>query len=154
MKTRNSMKHLLGKKNHSNRFARAQRLGTATVEFALVAPLFFLLVFGMVEFGRMVMIQQVITNASREGARSAVLDGATASGVQSAVVNYMANGGVAIAPSNVTISPTDPSTAQAGAPVTVSISIPFSEVSWLPSPMFLGSRQMQASSVMRRETLY
>lgn len=129
------------------------RRGAAAVEFALVAPLFFLLVFGMIEFGRMVMIQQVITNASREGSRRAVLDGASASNVKSSVVTYMANGGVTIATSNVTISPSDPTTAAAGTPVSVTVSVPFSQVSWLPSPMFLGGRQMTASTVMRRETI-
>ena len=130
-----------------------KRWGAAAVEFAVVAPLFFLLVFGMVEFGRMVMIQQVITNASREGARKAVLDGATASNVKDSVVTYMTNGGVTIATSNVTISPTDPASAASGSPVTVTVSVPFSQVSWLPSPMFLGSRQMTASTVMRRESV-
>ena len=132
---------------------RRKRLGAAAVEFALVAPLFFLLVFGMIEFGRMVMVQQVITNASREGARKAVLDGASATNVKSSVVTYMSNGGVTISTSNVTISPTDPTTAAAGDPVTVTVSLPFSQVSWLPSPMFLGSRQMTASTVMRREAV-
>lgn len=135
------------------RRSRGLRLGAATVEFALVAPLFFLLVFGMVEFGRMVMIQQVITNASREGARKAVLDGSSSSNVKNAVVTYMSNGGVTISTSNVTINPTDPSSAAAGNPVTVTVSVPFSQVSWLPSPMFLGSRQMTASTVMRREAV-
>ena len=135
------------------RLSRVKRLGAAAVEFAFVAPLFFLLVFGMIEFGRMVMIQQVITNASREGARKAVLDGASSSNVKSSVVTYMANGGVTIATSNVTISPTDPSTATAGTPITVTVTVPFSQVSWLPSPMFLGSRQMTASCVMRREAV-
>ena len=51
---------------------RRKRRGAAVVEFAIVAPLFFLLIFGMIEYGRMVMVQQVITNASREGARRAV----------------------------------------------------------------------------------
>ena len=36
----------------------------------------------MIEYGRMVMVYQVLTNASREGARVAVLDGATTSSVQ------------------------------------------------------------------------
>jgi Flp pilus assembly protein TadG len=149
----NLLKDLDGNKRKPNRLARRKRFGAAAVEFALVAPLFFLLVFGMIEFGRMVMIQQVITNASREGARKAVLDGASASNVKSSVVTYMSNGGVTIATSNVTISPTDPTTAVAGDPVTVTVSLPFSQVSWLPSPMFLGSRQMTASTVMRREAV-
>lgn len=146
-------KHLDGNMHKLRRLASGKRLGAAAVEFAVVAPLFFLLVFGMVEFGRMVMIQQVITNASREGARKAVLDGATSSNVKSSVVTYMSNGGVTIATSNVTVNPTDPSTATAGSPVIVIVSVPFSQVSWLPSPMFLGSRQMTASTVMRREAV-
>ncbi len=48
------------------RSCRRNRRGAAAVEFAIVAPVFFLLVFGMIEYGRMVMVQQVITNASRE----------------------------------------------------------------------------------------
>ena len=56
---------------------RKQRRGAATVEFAVVAPVFFLLVFGMIEYGRMVMVQQIIVNAAREGCRAAVLDGST-----------------------------------------------------------------------------
>ncbi len=44
------------------------------VEFAIVAPIFFLLIFGMIEFGRVVMVQQLLTNASREGARLGVLN--------------------------------------------------------------------------------
>jgi Flp pilus assembly protein TadG len=130
-----------------------KRWGAAAVEFAVVAPLFFLLIFGMIEFGRMVMIQQVITNASREGARAAVLDGATSTAVKSAVVTYMANGGVTVTTSNVTINPTDPTTAATGSPVTVTVSVAFDQVSWLPSPMFLGGKQMTASTVMRRESI-
>ena len=51
----------------------------------MVAPIFLLLVFGMIEYGRMVMVQQVLTNASREGARVAVLDGTTAQQVSDTV---------------------------------------------------------------------
>ena len=149
----NSVKRLVSNLSPSRRPSRGKRLGAAAVEFAIVAPLFFLLVFGMIEFGRMVMIQQVLTNASREGARKAVLDGSTSTAVKSAVVTYMSNGGVTISTSNVTINPTDPSSAAAGNPVTVTISVPFSQVSWLPSPMFLGGRQMTASTVMRRESI-
>ncbi len=69
---------------------RRKRRGAAVIEFAIMAPVFFLLVFGMIEFGRMVMVQQIITNASREGARVAVLDGTTAQNVKDKVNNYLA----------------------------------------------------------------
>jgi Flp pilus assembly protein TadG len=126
----------------------------AAVEFAVVAPLFFLLVFGMIEFGRAVMVQQVITNASREGARLAVLDGSTGTQVKTAVVAYLQRGSITATADKVTVTPTEPATAAYGDPVTVTVSIPFNQVSWLPTPWFIGSgTHLSASTVMRRETV-
>jgi Flp pilus assembly protein TadG len=133
------------------RLCRKNRRGAAVVEFAVVAPVFFLMVFGMIEYGRLVMVQQVLTNASREGARQAVLDGATASSVSSTVTNYLTAARVGGA--TVTVSPNPPSSAGYGDPVTVTASVPFNQVSWLPSPMFLGGRTMSAVTVMRRESV-
>jgi Flp pilus assembly protein TadG len=130
---------------------RKNRKGAAAVEFAVVAPVFFLLVFGMIEFGRMVMVQQIITNASREGARMAVLDGSTRSNVLSTVSSYLSNAGIHGA--TVNTDPTEPSTAQYGEPVTVSVSVPFNQVSWLPTPLFIGGKTLVATTVMRRETV-
>ncbi len=53
------------------------RTGAAVVEFAVVAPLLFMLTLGLMEVSRMVMVKQLLINASREGARLAVLPGAT-----------------------------------------------------------------------------
>ena len=47
--------------------------GAAAVEFAIVLPLLVLLLFGAVEFGLLLYNQQVITNASREGARAGIV---------------------------------------------------------------------------------
>jgi Flp pilus assembly protein TadG len=132
------------------RLCRRNRRAAAAVEFAVVAPLFFLMVFGMIEFGRMVMVQQVVTNASREGARLAVLDGTLTADVTTAVTTYLT--GASISGATVTVNPSPPSSAGYGAPVTVTVSVPFNQVSWLPSPMFLGGTTMTASTVMRRET--
>jgi Flp pilus assembly protein TadG len=133
------------------RLFRRKRQGASVVEFAVVAPVFFLLVFGMIEYGRMVMVQQVLTNATREGARRAVLDGATTAEVQTVVNDYLASSSINSA--TVTVSPNPPSSAGSGDPVTVSVSIGFNQVSWLPAPMFLGGRTMNAQSVMRRESV-
>jgi hypothetical protein len=82
----------------------------------------------------------------------AVVDGATITQVNTAVTSCLTAGGLpAVTP---TITPTDPSTAGYGEPVTVTVTIPFSNVSWLPSPMFVGAgKQLSASTVMRRETV-
>jgi len=141
-----------GKLEKVCRLCRKNRQGAAAVEFALIAPVFFLMIFGMIEFGRMVMVQQVITNASREGARIAVLDETTGNEVLSAVNDYLSNARVEGA--DVTVDPTEPSSAGYGEPVTVTVSIPFSEVSWLPSPILVGGdTELTATTVMRRETV-
>jgi hypothetical protein len=132
---------------------RRNRRAASAVEFALIAPVFFLLILGMVEYGRMVMIQQVITNASREGARQAVLDGATTETIQGLVADYLELGQVASASAVVTVSPNPPTDAEFGDPITVTVAIPFDEVSWLPSPMYLGGQTMTATTVMRRESI-
>lgn len=52
---------------------RSER-GAAAVEFALVAPLLFLLVFGIIDFGFGFHAWDAAENASREGARIAAVD--------------------------------------------------------------------------------
>ncbi len=51
---------------------RCQR-GAAAVEFAIIAPLLFTIVFGIVEFSLLFYDKAVITNASREGARFGIV---------------------------------------------------------------------------------
>lgn len=52
--------------------------GQALTEFSLIAPLFFMVLFGIIVLGMAVFYQQQITNAAREGARYAALHSATA----------------------------------------------------------------------------
>ncbi len=51
---------------------RCNRRGASTVEAAIVLPLVFLFLFGILEYGRYVMMLQIATNAAREGAHYAV----------------------------------------------------------------------------------
>jgi Flp pilus assembly protein TadG len=126
----------------------AARLGAAAAEFAIIAPLFFTLIFGILEFGRALMVQQVLINASRVGAREASTTGATNSGVVSTVQQYTS--AVAVSGVNVTVSP-DPGSAAAGSTITVTTSVPYNNVSWLPAPWFLGGTTLTATSKMRKE---
>jgi Flp pilus assembly protein TadG len=130
---------------------RKRRRGAAVVEFAVVAPVFFLLVFGMIEYGRMVMVQQILTNAAREGARVGILDNSTEATVQAAVDQYLTAANINGATRSVTPNP--PSSASSGSPVTVTVSVPFTQVSWLPSPFYLGSTTLSYTATMRRETM-
>ncbi len=130
-----------------------QRRGASVVEFAIVAPVFIMLVFGMIEYGRMVMVQQVITNASREGARRAIVDGATTSEIQTLVKDYLQGGAMKTTNLTIVVTPNPPSSAKSGDPVTVRLEMPFKDVSWLPGQWFLGSQQLKAETTMRRESV-
>jgi hypothetical protein len=58
-------------------------VGQAMVEFALVAPLFFLLLFGIIEAGRFIFYYETLSHATREGARYAIVNGANTLGCPS-----------------------------------------------------------------------
>lgn len=126
------------------------RRGAAAVEFAFVAPAFFLVVLGVIEFTRAMMVEELLVNAAHEGARAGVLDGAQESDVDNAVNNYLSAAGISGA--TTTVSPDPPSNAPYGQSVTVNVSIPYKSVSWLPVPQYLGSATLKATSIMRRET--
>ena len=125
------------------------RRGAAVVEFALVAPLFFTLVFGTVEYGRYVMVQQMLTNASREGARVRVLTASTDTDATTAVSNYLTGAGI----TGQTTTVTKLTSASTDVPYQVTVSIPFNKVSWVSAPWFLGSLTMTSTTVMRHETV-
>lgn len=52
--------------------ARRER-GASAVEFAIIFPLLFLIIAGIIDFGRYFFTQIQITNAAREGVRAAVV---------------------------------------------------------------------------------
>ena len=119
------------------------------VEFAVISPVLIVLILGIIEFGRMVMMQQIITNASREGARRAIVEDATASEVQQVVDEYLAKTG--ISDGSVTVTPANLKTLGLGDPVTVRVTAPYNANSWLPAPWFLAGKTLLAESVMRAE---
>src|SRR5262249_24482778 len=60
------------------RLARKRaRLGAHTVEFALCAPIWFVLILGMFEFGRAFMVMQLLNDAARRGCRVGIIEGAS-----------------------------------------------------------------------------
>lgn len=56
------------------RHAREPRRGQALVEFALVLPLFVLILVGIFDVGRLVYAYHTVNNAAREGGRQAIVD--------------------------------------------------------------------------------
>ena len=55
------------------RALRCSERGTALVEFALIAPLLFLLIFGIIDFGRALDYYNQVTQLAGQGARAAAV---------------------------------------------------------------------------------
>ena len=126
-----------------------KRRGAAAVEFAVIAPLLFAVVLGVVELGRAIMVHQTLVSTAREACRVAVLPGTTNEDVIDRATTSLNAAG--ITSFTVTMNPDPPSGAAEGTAVTVTIKVSFNNVTWLPVPIYLGGKNLTASSVMRRE---
>jgi Flp pilus assembly protein TadG len=62
-------------RRHPYRRTRWTARGQALAEFALVAPVFFLLLLGIIEAGRFIFHYEMLNNAARGGARYAIIHG-------------------------------------------------------------------------------
>jgi Flp pilus assembly protein TadG len=114
--------------------------GQALLEFAIVAPIFFLLVFAMIDFGRYVYYVQILNNAAREGARYAIVHGSNSfqpagpnpndpavdSVVRGFAVGVTGNGALTI--TSVWGSPPNPPTNNRGSTVDVKVSYAFHSI--------------------------
>jgi Flp pilus assembly protein TadG len=141
---------------HPSRPNADARTGAAAVETALVLPLFFLIVFGVIEFGRAFMVAQLLTNAAREGARAAIMAGSTNAAVtdkvKTLVNDYV---GVAKTKVNVTLSVNGSTsgqfaTAERRDMCEVEISLPIGDVTFIPVK-FLTGINLKGQAAMRHE---
>ena len=93
-------------RRHLNRFRRDAR-GSVLIEFALVLTVLLLLVFGIIDFGRLLFTANNLTAAAREGARYAAILPALPNddAIKDTVIARTAVlGGGAITRSNVTVT--------------------------------------------------
>ena len=144
-----------------HRCTAQRRRGASLVEFAFVLPVFLLIVLGIIEFGRAMMISQLLTHAARESARASTLEGASNSSITDLAVSLLEDSGN-ISEQDVTVTITvtpgtgnpDPNNeianASPGDLCHVQIHVPFSEVAYIPGN-YLGGKLLRAACTMRRE---
>lgn len=141
-----------------------RRRGAAVVELAIAMPLLALLALGVTEFSQFVDAAQVVTNASRRGARLAARnETVTASKVQSEVEAFLIGAfpGLSGSSSAISVQVVDGSgapisygdltTINSGSPIRVDVSLDFASIRWLSHFSALNSQTLQTSTVARRE---
>ena len=123
-----------------------KKRGQAMVEFALVLPIFILLLMGIMEFGLLFHQYLVVTSASREGARAAAVGGTDAE--IRAVTSFAA---ASINKGNLTTLVT-PAIRVKGTAVTVSVTNPVTINTPIIAEMFPANPvSVSGATVMRME---
>ena len=139
---------------------RASHQGQSLLEFALVLPILLIVTFGIIEFGILVYNQQIITNASREGARAGIVASdprvppSGANSIDAVVQQYCANNLISFDAQNPPV--TTVSGYEAKAPFRQNLQVQVSyQYSFLVMPNFIPGlnkvRSMNAVAVMRYE---
>ncbi|MCA9265157.1 MAG: pilus assembly protein [Planctomycetales bacterium] len=129
------------------RLGRAdERRGAVTVEFALVAPIFFTLLIVSIEFSRMNVIRHSADQAAYEAAREAMVPGATADEAIAAANNIL--NVVGARGSNIEVDPPvlDDDTDQ----VQVTVRIPLNRNGYVV-PRFTANRFIVGEATLRTE---
>ena len=129
--------------------SKSKRAGTTVVEFAVVSPVLFLVIFASVEFGRALMAVQSLEEAARSGCRVAILRDATNSEIEDEVDRILGPAG--INSRTVQVDPSSVVTADRWDPVTVSVTATFDSMSWLPLPRFFEGKSYTAECTLPKE---
>ena len=125
---------------------KRDREGAVLVEFAIVCPLFFLVVLALFEFSWLNVVRHTADNAAYEGSRIAMVPGATANEAiaeANRIMNIIGTRGAVV-----TVNPAVLNNASTS--VTVNVSIPIDQNA-LVIPAFTGGRRIDATSTLRTE---
>lgn len=134
-----------------------RRRGNTLIEAAFVFNILLLLSFCTVEFGYFLYAKHTIQGAAREGARAAVVPGATASDVTNAVARSLFAAGMNSGTTSIdsskftlTLNPSNPAAA-AGTAIQVDVTSTMGKIG--PKPLFFmgSSKAITGSTVMRKE---
>jgi Flp pilus assembly protein TadG len=146
---------------HMKRPDKPTRRGAVIVEMALAMPVFLMVVLGIIEFGRAMMVSQLLTNGAREGARLAILTGSTNTQVAQSVKDFLqasanvspgdVNVSIAVVPAAGNPNPgNNVAVAKSRDVCDVTVTVPFDKVSYIRGT-YLSGRSLTGNCAMRHE---
>src|SRR5437588_7312275 len=121
----------------STEYSVPKRRGVVAMEFAIVASLLFILLLGMIEFGRAMMVLNVVSNAARAGARAGSLSSGNYASATAAAGAVLTAAGITATPTyTVTVNGIPVASdaafqilAVSGSAVSVKVSVKYTDVS-------------------------
>lgn len=134
-----------------NRLARlpSDRDGASAIEFALILPFLTMILFGIIQFGMVFAVQNTMVNAAREAARLMAVEQAGADKAEALAQERLQTW------DNLSfdIQATEPNPGNPNdKDVTVTIRVPMSDAMMIDILGLGTGRQLEARSVMRRES--
>jgi Flp pilus assembly protein TadG len=141
---------------------RQPRSAVAAVEMAFIVPVLALIMFGMFELSRGVMVRQILTGAARKGCRTGIVQGFANSDIINDATDVMQDNGFnstlfdpsnGIGAINITVvdssgnTYTDVLNAPSGSKVSVQVVIPTTSVNWV-SYYFLTQSMFESDSIV------
>ena len=130
------------------------RRGATVVEMAVVAPVFFGLLFGLIEFGRVTMVNQSLSDAARAACRTACLATTTDANKAELAARSHLHTFLSVAGNTdkcrITVEPADFSEIERGNKITVNVEVNFSDASWISSG-YLGAPILAGEATMTRD---
>jgi len=119
--------------------------GAVAIEFAFILPVLVLLLFGIVEFSLLLFNKQILTNASREGARAGIVANTTVEQIGDVVTAYCAGNLISFG-SGTGVNPT---ALVSGGYLTVTVTYPYDFL--VLASFGFGPVTLTARTVMRME---
>lgn len=138
-------------KRFQSRFGanEASRKGLMLVEAALTLPLLLLLVFGVMEYSWAFLNFQHVTNAARQGARVAARADSMSADVTREVQAVLNSQGITVY--TLAISPGDVSALDPGDPITVTVTVPYANLSLTGFSLLPLPGNLRSSITMAKE---
>jgi hypothetical protein len=130
----------------NNRRTYQHRTAAAAVEFAIVAPIFFVLLIGSLEFGRLNVIRHTADQAAYEAARHAMVPGATVDEARQHADHMLRIVGARGAQVDVQPAALGPDVDE----ITVTVDVPLSQNGWI-TPKFTQNKTIRAISRLKTE---
>jgi Flp pilus assembly protein TadG len=115
------------------------RRAATSVEFAVVSVVFFLFILGVIELARGLMVDFQLRHVARQACRVAVPAGRSNSDVQNEVNAALQRNNLPQANAVIKVNGAagDVGSAQSNDRITVDVSLPLSQVSWVPCARYL-----------------
>jgi Flp pilus assembly protein TadG len=141
----------------------SKRDGAAIAEFAFISPILVLVLMGMIELSRGILVKETLSDAARKGCRTGILSTKANADIMQDCIDVMNDNGFDATKFNpngigsVTISVTDGDgnivnnnetlDAPSGSIVSVQVSIPVSSTTWVPN-VFLRQGSFESETLV------